>query len=393
MIGWLDAQAGASGDMLLGALVDVGVPLEVLQDAVSALDLGITLTATATTRASLGATKVDVVAPVSTASAAGRTWADVRALLSDPTALAVFERLANAEGAVHRVPPEQVHFHEVGALDALADVVGAVAGFGHLGLTELHCSTVALGSGTTRGAHGPLPVPAPAVLALLAGAPVQAGPSPYEATTPTGAALLATLVTDWGPLPPMTVGRTGLGAGSRDPDEVANVLRLVLGDPLQSKRSAVLLEANVDDLDPRLWPQVLSQLLDSGASDAWLTPILMKKGRPAHTLSVLCPKELVETLRTVVFRETSTIGLRATTVDKHALERAESVVEVAGHRIRVKTAWLDGAVLHRNPEWEDVLLAARALGRPAKDVLAEAQISTRKASAPTPPASGMPTTS
>lgn len=371
MIGWIDAQAGASGDMLLGALVDVGVPLQVLQEAVDALGLDITLTAHPTSRASVGATKVDVLAP---ADGTHRTWADVRSILHDQSPLAVFARLAAAEGAVHRVPADEVQFHEVGALDALADIVGVTAGFAHLGLSELHCSTVALGSGTTHGAHGPLPVPAPAVLSLLAGKPVQAGLSAHEATTPTGAALLATLVTHWGALPPLTVARTGLGAGGRDPSEVANVLRLVLGEPLQGKGSAVLLETNVDDLDPRLWPEVIRQLMAAGASDAWLTPILMKKGRPAHTLSVLCSPDRAETLRVVVFRETSSIGLRESTVTRRALEREESTVVVGGHPIRVKTALLDGAIVNRNPEWEDVLAAAQALGRPAKDVLEQARL-------------------
>ncbi|MCU1594134.1 MAG: uncharacterized protein JWO12_1526 [Frankiales bacterium] len=385
MIGWIDAQAGASGDMLLGAVVDAGVPLAVLQDAVGFL--GVTLTANPTTRASLGATKVDVSTPPAQET---RTWADVRAMLPEGRSHEVFERLAHAEGAVHRIPADEVHFHEVGALDALADIIGVTAGFAHLGLTELHCSTVALGSGTTRGAHGPLPVPAPAVLVLLDGKPVHGGASPHEATTPTGAALLATLVTHWGPLPPMNVARTGLGAGGRDPAEVANVVRLVLGNPLQGKGSAVLLETNVDDLDPRLWPHVLTQLMASGASDAWLTPILMKKGRPAHTLSVLCSPEQVAQLRAVVFRETSTLGLRESTVAKHALERRESTVEVGGHLIRVKVASLDGEVVNTNPEWEDVLAAAQALGRPAKEVL---QSAVTKASAPAPPTSGTATTS
>jgi uncharacterized protein (TIGR00299 family) protein len=358
--------------MLLGALVDAGVPLSVLQDAVAGF--GVELTATPATRASLGATKVDVLAAEDGTS---RTWADVRALLTDDVSLEVFRRLAEAEAAIHRVPVEEVHFHEVGALDALADVVGVTVGFAHLVLTELHCSTVALGSGTTRGAHGPLPVPAPAVLALLSGKPVHAGASPHEATTPTGAALLATLVTHWGPLPAMTVTATGMGAGGRNPVEVANVVRLVLGEPLQDKRSALLLETNVDDLDPRLWPSVLTSLMAAGASDAWLTPILMKKGRPAHTLSVLCSAAQAPVLREVVFRETSTLGLRESTVGKHALDRSETTVTVGGQVIRVKVASLDGAVVNRSPEWEDVQAAATILGRPAKDVLAEAQAAAR----------------
>ncbi len=371
-IGWIDGQAGASGDMLLGALVDAGVPLAVLQGAVDRLDLGIELVAQDVTRAGLGATKVDVQVPAGDLTT--RTWADVRDLVEplDPLALQVFARLAEAEAAVHRVPVAEVHFHEVGAHDALADVLGVTAGFAHLGLTQLHCSTLALGSGSTRGAHGPIPVPAPAVLSLLAGRPVSAGLSPYESTTPTGAALLSVLVTDWGPLPGLVPTRTGLGAGGRDPDEVANVLRLVVGEPLQDKGSAVVLEANVDDLDPRLWPHVLERLLAAGASDAWLTPILMKKGRPAHTLSVLCSSAVAGTVRSVVFRETSTIGLRESVVAKHALNRSESTVDVGGQTIRVKTAWLDGLAVNANPEWDDIVAAATALGRPAKDVLAAA---------------------
>ena len=369
MIGWIDGQAGASGDMLLGALVDAGVPLAVLQEAVDQLGLGITLTATEVTRQGIGATKVDVTAPD---DAASRTWADVRALLPEGRARAVFARLAEAEARVHRVPVDEVHFHEVGAHDALADVVGVTAGFAHLGLERLVCSPLSLGSGQARGAHGPVPVPGPAVLALLAGCPVQAGLSPYEMTTPTGAALLAELVDDWGSLPAMTLDRTGAGAGGRDPAEVANVLRLVLGEPLAEPRMALLLETNVDDLDPRLWPHVLAQLLAAGASDAWLSPILMKKGRPAHTLSVLCTAAVADAVRSAVFTETSTIGLREQVVGKVALDRTERTVDVGGHRVRVKTAWLEGVAVNANPEWEDVLAAATALGRPAKEVLAEA---------------------
>jgi uncharacterized protein (DUF111 family) len=225
-------------------------------------------------------------------------------------------------------------------------------------------------------------VPAPAVLSLLAGVPVTAGPAAQEMTTPTGAAVLATLVDEWGELPPMTVRRTGMGAGSRDPAEVANVLRLVLGEPAAAAPTALLLETNVDDLDPRLWPAVLQRLLDVGASDAWLTPILMKKGRPAHTLSVLCTRSAAADVRRVVFAETSTIGLREHVVDKLALERTERVVDVDGEPIRVKVAVHEGRVVTENPEYDDVAAAAAALGRPVKDVLRAAQTATKNASTP-----------
>jgi uncharacterized protein (TIGR00299 family) protein len=391
VIGWIDAQAGASGDMLLGALVDAGVPLSVITDAVDALGLDIRFEVSQVERGGLSATNVDVLTRDDQVS---RSWRDVQQLVSG-TAHEVFANLAGAEARIHGVPVEDVHFHEVGAHDALADVVGAAAGFAHLGLTALHCSTISLGSGTTRGAHGPLPVPAPAVLALLEGAPVQAGLAPYEMTTPTGAALLATLVTDWGPLPAMRPTATGHGAGTRDPKEVANVLRLTLGEPVEQSTAAVLLETNVDDLDPRLWPNVLDQLLAEGASDAWLTPILMKKGRPAHTLSVLCAAADAERLRTLVFVETSTIGLRQTAVGKIALERTESTVYVDGQPVRVKTAWLEGRPVNANPEWADVAAAATVLGRPAKEVLEQARRQTvaRNPTAPAPSDSGTPTTS
>ena len=377
MIGWLDLSAGASGDMLLGALVDAGVPLEVLTAAVAALPVErVTLTAEPDARHGLGGTRVHVRTPD---SGALRTWPDVRGILADAPlddavrsgALDVFERLAVAEGRVHRVPADEVHFHEVGALDALADVVGVVAGFAHLRLDGLVASPVALGSGSARGAHGVVPVPGPAVLELLAGVPVAAGPVPAEMCTPTGAALVAALADDFGALPPMRVRRVGVGVGGRDPAELPNVVRLVLGEPAGTPAAAgpVVLETNVDDLDPRLWPGVLDALLDAGASDAWLTPILMKKGRAAHTLSVLCPPEAVAGVQAAVFATTSTIGLRVLPVGKVALERTEGSVEVLGGRVGVKVATDAGRVVNVGVEYEDVATLARATGLPVKEVL------------------------
>jgi uncharacterized protein (TIGR00299 family) protein len=374
-IGWLDLAAGASGDMLLGALVDAGVPLEVPARAVAALPVEpVRLSAEQVTRHGLGATRVHVEAPETTVH---RTWPDVRRLLAEAAldravregALAVFERLAVAEGRVHRVAPDDVHFHEVGALDALADVVGVVAGFEHLRLSRLTASPVALGSGSARGAHGVVPIPGPAVLELLAGVPVLAGPVPAEMCTPTGAALLAARVDEWTTLPPMRVQRVGLGAGGRDPAELPNVVRLVLGEPAEEPAAAVVLETNVDDLDPRVWPGVLEDLLAAGASDAWLTPILMKKGRPAHTLSVLCPPELAPAVRNAVFATTSTIGLRTVAVGKVALDRAEAAVEVLGGRVGVKVARTGDRVINVSVEFDDVAALAREKDLPVKEVL------------------------
>jgi pyridinium-3,5-bisthiocarboxylic acid mononucleotide nickel chelatase len=376
VIGWLDLSAGASGDMLLGALVDAGVPLDVLAATVAALPVErIRLGAEPVTRHGLGATRVHVHAP---ASSTRRTWSDVRALLIDaplPTpvregALAVFERLAVAEGRVHRTSAEDVHFHEVGALDALADVVGVVAGFEHLHLAELTASPVALGSGSARSAHGVVPIPAPAVLELLTGVPVVGGAVPAEMCTPTGAALVAARVDAWTTLPPMVVERIGTGAGGRDPVELPNVVRLVLGTPHEPVSSGtVVLEANIDDLDPRLWPGVLDALFAAGASDAWLTPIVMKKGRPAHTLSALCRPDTVRAVEAALFATTSTIGLRSVPVGKRALERTVATVEVLGGRVGVKVARSDHRVVNVSVEFEDVAVLAGRLGLPVKEVL------------------------
>jgi pyridinium-3,5-bisthiocarboxylic acid mononucleotide nickel chelatase len=379
VIGWLDCAAGASGDMLLGALVDAGVPLPVLQGAVDRIGVEpIELRVSAVQRHGIGAVKVDVHAAD---VAHRRSWADIRGLVSRAalpaavrdTALDAFGRLARAEGAVHRVPADEVHFHEVGGLDAIADVVGVATGLHHLGLAALTAGPVTLGSGgTARAGHGVVPVPAPAVLGILAeaGAPVRGGPAPYEMCTPTGAALLAAAVTGWGPLPALVPRRTGVGAGGRDPAELPNVLRLVLGDREPAAGAeAVVLETNVDDLDPRLWPDVLDRLFGAGASDAWLTPILMKKGRPAHTLHALCPPETAAAVRAEIFRRTSTLGVRETAVGKTALARETGSVTVGGERIATKVALLDGAVVNVSVEYEDVRRAADVLGLPVKEVL------------------------
>lgn len=386
-LAWFQCAAGASGDMLLGALLDAGAPLDVVQAAVDAVGTErVVIEVAAVTRHGLAATQAVVRTHPSPVV---RTWGNLRRLLQDADladpvrarALDVFERLARAEADAHRTSPEQVHFHEVGGLDAVADVVGVSAALHALGVTEGVGSPVAVGSGMVRSAHGLLPVPAPAVVALLtdAGAPVYSGDEPYEMCTPTGAALLAATVTRWGGLPPSRIVGSGTGAGSRELDRLPNVLRVILAEPQPADEpgpardsAAMVLEANVDDLDPRLWPGVIARLMDAGAADAWLTPILMKKGRPAHTLSVLAAPEHAEAVRTVVFTETSSIGLRERAVAKWELPRAEVVVTVGGQPVRVKTARLDGVVVNAQPEFEDVATVASQTGRPVKAVLAEA---------------------
>ncbi len=274
-IGWVDASVGVSGDMLLGALVDSGVPLQVMQHTIDELDLGITLQAHPVRRSGLGATKVDVAAAEPRTIRHLPDIVELLGRLDSPVrdrAVAVFHALGEAESRVHRVPIDEVHFHEVGALDCIADIVGVVAGLHWLGLDRLFGSPLGLGSGHAKTEHGLIPVPVPAVTELVRGVPAAGGPADFEATTPTGAALLVTLVDDWGPMPPMAVKRVGTGAGGRDHPRLANVTRLVLGraataDGSRAPASTELfqIDANVDDLDPRLWPLVIDALIAAGA--------------------------------------------------------------------------------------------------------------------------------
>lgn len=382
---WVDASSGASGDMLLGALIGAGVPVRSIQQAVDAVSPeGVELSVEQVTRNGFAALRCHVDVADSTHH---RTWRDIRVLLEQAdldddvrgTALDAFGRLAVAEATVHGSDPLDVSFHEVGGLDAIADVVGVSAGFAHLADKDVVVSPIAVGSGTVEGAHGLLPAPPPAVAELLRGVPSYAGPGSTELCTPTGAALLTTLATSWGPQPAMTTEAIGIGAGHRDPETHANVVRLFTGTTTATAPAAsLLLESNIDDLDPRVWPAVISALLEAGASDAWLTPILMKKGRPAHTLSVLVPADRAAAVRSVVFRETSAIGLREHATGKYALDREMVSVDVEGQEVAVKLAREDGVLVNAQPEYDDVVRAADALGRPVSEVLADAAAESRR---------------
>jgi uncharacterized protein (TIGR00299 family) protein len=372
---WIDASAGIAGDMLLGALIDAGARLDRVQAAIdSVLPGSIELTVEEVRRAGLRATKVHVTPLVD--DPPHRTWRDVRELVGRADARtgieAVFDRLARAEARVHGTDPEDVHFHEVGALDSIADVVGVCAAIDDLGITGVSASEVALGSGTVRSAHGRLPVPAPAVAELAKGWRVR-GDGPGELATPTGMALIRALADRCETLPPMTVDAVGVGAGTRDTPERPNVVRVVLSkpDPDQAE-DVVLLEANVDDFDPRLWPGVLANLLEAGADDAWLVPILMKKGRPAHTLCVLAKPGLTAPLRNQIFRDTTTLGVRQGPLRKTVVARTFTTMTVAASTISVKVGHVDGVIVQVMPEFEDVAAAARATGRPERVILQEA---------------------
>lgn len=391
-IGWLDCTAGVSGNMLLGALLSAGASPEFVSECVASVHPELRIDSAKTLRHQISALLVHVIDARTNALAERspehhhRGLHEVTELINAAglpdqirdRALSVFRRLAEAEAAAHGVELSEVHFHEVGALDAIGDIVGCAAAFHDLALDDVVSSPITLGGGgQAHGEHGRIPIPGPAVLSLLAHvrAPVTGGPAALEMTTPTGAALVAEYATRFGALPTMTVDAVGVGAGDRNPVEVANLCRLLIGEAPMSPaapETQTLLETNVDDLDPRLWPGVLSELFDGGALDAWLTPILMKKGRPAHTLSVLCEADQRERMIELIITHTSAIGLRESPIVKHALQREFVTVKVGGQPVRIKIARLDDGVVNAQPEFDDVDTAATALGRPAKIVLAEA---------------------
>ncbi|MET0418914.1 MAG: nickel pincer cofactor biosynthesis protein LarC [Actinoplanes sp.] len=378
---WIDASAGVAGDMLLAALLDAGASLEAVRAAVDAVVPGaVRLTSSTVTRAGLRAlhVRVEPLLP----DAPRRTWPAIRSLLAEAglpdrtrdRATAVFGRLADAEAHVHGIDAGDVHFHEVGAWDSIADIVGVCAALEDLGVATVSAGEVAVGAGRVRTAHGELPIPVPAVAQLSRGWRVGSGSGSGELATPTGMAAIRALAASCEDLPSLSVEAVGVGAGTRDTPGRANVVRVVLGARTESALSepAVVLEANIDDLDPRLWPEILAGLLRGGAADAWLTPILMKKGRPAHTLSVLCRPEQVSALRDRIFHDTSTLGVRESALRKYPLPRTFFDVAVAGGTVAVKVGHSGGVIVQVQPEFDDVAALARKLDRPERQVLAEA---------------------
>jgi uncharacterized protein (TIGR00299 family) protein len=378
---WVDATAGIAGDMLLGALIDAGAPLEGVESAVSAVVPGeVALRTTTVHRAGLRALKLDVDSRAE--DHPHRSWARIRSMLETAelpsavrtNALAAFARLADAEARVHGVSPDDVHFHEVGSWDSIADIVGVCAALAELTVTRMTASPVAVGSGRIGSAHGDMPVPPPAVLELARGWRVLAG-GEGELATPTGMALIRALADECGPMAPMEITAVGVGAGGRDVPGRANVVRVALGIPMTDAPTTGgmwVLETNIDDLDPRVWPTVLAALLEAGAADAWLVPIVMKKGRPAHTLCVLAHDAEREALRDKVFALTSTIGVRETPVSRVALRRDWRAVALRGGEVRIKVAVRAGLIVHATPEFDDAAALALARDVPVRQVLDEA---------------------
>ncbi len=384
-----DCFSGISGDMVLGALVDAGLPFKELTDGLKGLRLsGFALTHTHVVRGALHATKVDV--HIKKGFEKPLPLTRIRQILRASTlpqpvkerARTVFDHLAEAEGLSHGVRPSHVHFHEVAVVDSFVDVVGAVLGCHLLGVSRITASPVNVGSGILKSEHGLLPVPGPAVAALARGIPIYSDGPARELTTPTGMALLRTLVQEFSPLPLVRPTAVGYGAGAADPKNWPNVLRVFVGpvDAATGGRqdTVVQLETNLDDLNPQAYELVMERLFGAGALDVTLTPVVMKRGRPGIVLTVLVSREKTEAALNVLFRETTALGVRVQEVQRRLLSREFVIVRVRGSDVKIKVAGMDGNEVKAAPEYLDCKRIAEQAGCPLKDVMEEALLAYRR---------------
>lgn len=381
-IGYFDCFSGASGDMILGAIVDAGLPADALREESARLGVGgFEIDVTKVRKQGFAATQVCVRM---TQPAGHRHLTHIVRILDGSTlepivrdrAKRVFTRLAEVEAAAHGTTIEKVHFHEVGAIDAMVDVVGAVAGLHRLGVERVECSPIPTGHGTVQCEHGVMPVPAPATAALLTGVPLLATDEPGELTTPTGAAILTTLAEAYGPVPSMTLRATGYGAGRREGETRPNLLRLLIGERTGERDEVdeiVVLEANLDDMPGEAIGFVMERLFGAGAVDVFTTPIQMKKNRPGVLLTALAGAEQAAAVEEVIFRETTTFGIRRTSCVRHKLERTIEPIATCYGRIRMKVGRRGGRIVMVSPEYEDCAAAARAHDVTLLDVMNEAR--------------------
>ena len=385
---YFDCFSGISGDMTLGALLDIGLPLEDLKAALGSLAMsGFDVSAERVLRAGVSATKFVVrehSAPGTQPSAPGthahRHLAGIFKLV-DQSALsaagrdqakAMFERLAEAEAAIHQMPVEKVHLHEVGALDSIIDIVGTVFGLEWLGADRIVCSPLNVGGGMVNSAHGMFPVPAPATVKLLGEAPVYSGVVQKETVTPTGALIATTYAQSYGPVPAMRIERVGYGAGDRDDVGTPNVLRMLVGRSAETSpgERVTVIECEIDDMNPQLFGVVMDRLYAAGALEVFYVPVQMKKNRPGTLLTAIVAPERRSAMADVIFRETTTIGLRHYDVDRECLAREIVTVDTSLGPIRVKVSSRDGRVMNAVPEFDDCARLAAAHNLPVKDVQA-----------------------
>lgn len=385
-LGYFDCFSGASGDMILGALIDAGCDATALEAGLRRLPVeGWRLGVTKVKKKGIAATKVNVESQEHHAHRSLSAILDVigRAELSASVkerASAIFRRLGEAEARVHNVPVEQIHFHEVGAVDAIVDIVGACIGFELLGLERFACSPLNVGGGVVKAAHGVMPVPAPATADLLRNAPTYSSGIARELVTPTGAAILATVCGEFGAQPRMRVSAIGYGAGTADLNEQANVLRLFVGEAVEASETAAwdeeiaVVEANLDDMNPQIYGYFQEKALATGALDVYTVPVQMKKNRPGTLLTVLCRTSDVEAMMKLIFAETTTIGARTYTARRRTLARECVTVETPFGAVRMKLARANGRVLNAAPEYDDCQRIAAEKNVPLKQVISEAMV-------------------
>ena len=378
-----DCFSGISGDMTLAALIDAGVDADAIRDGLDSLGLPITMEIEKVKRNGIAATYVNITAPDQETH---RFLPDVEAILNGgkltdrqrELALSIFRRLAVAEGTVHGLPIEKVHFHEVGALDSIADITGAAIGLDLLGVEKFTSRSVPPGSGSVKCAHGIMPIPAPATAELLKGVPLAIAPVKAELVTPTGAAILTTVVSEFTDQPIMTIEKIGCGAGKRDFWEQPNILRLFVGIAacgLAGKESDTVwvLETNIDDAPAEIIGYCIEQLFAAGALDVFAIPIQMKKNRPGVLLSVIAPEALVPALETILFRETATFGIRRHAMSRSILQREACVVETPWGPVKAKKGWRNGLAAILTPEYEDCARIARENGIPLREIFRATQ--------------------
>jgi uncharacterized protein (TIGR00299 family) protein len=419
-IAYVDCFSGISGDMFLGALIDSGVAPEVFQQTVAALNLGAILEISRVNRSAISATKVDVVVdgkkdspreahasephehshahdhhhdPHHRQHPSSRGLNEIRKIIrkaeisesAKATAIRIFEKLGEAESKIHNVPVEEIHFHEVGAVDALVDIVCGAVGAEALGVDEFICSPLNVGGGVVECAHGAFPVPAPATVELLRGAPVYSSGIQVELVTPTGAAIVATLAKRFESFPQMKIEKSGYGAGTRDFHGHANVLRITVGESghtesadksvcatYASEDIITVLEANLDDLNPQVFGYIMDRLLEAGALDVFATPVQMKKNRPGTLLTVLGKPEDADQLTKIIFDETTTLGVRRREEQRQVLARRWQRVSTRFGEIRIKVGSMNGTVTSYAPEYEDCRRIAVEKKVPLKTVMLEA---------------------
>lgn len=387
---YFDCYNGISGDMTLGALVDCGVPVDALRGALSSLRVsGWTLSAERVRRCGIGATLMRVGAREHHAH---RGLREIRGIIEGSSlndrvksnSIRVFERLANAEAAVHGISPEEVHFHEVGAVDAIVDIAGSIWGLDSLGVTEVHASVVTVGTGRVQTAHGEMPVPAPATVRLLEGVPITTGPLPGEMTTPTGAAILTTVASRFGPIERFRIAKAGYGAGSREYPGQTNYLRLLLGESepqasaLLERRELVILQTEIDDMPAETFGYVAEKLFAAGCLDAHFQPVQMKKNRPGTSIQVLADPERIDALLELLLRETSTFGVRLVRCDRYCLRRSFENIGTPLGEITIKIGYWGDEIVKATAEYEDCRRIAREKNLPLSEVFSVANAAIRQ---------------